>query len=139
MRSTAQLVALAVLTLAAQGRSQTRPVPADSAAIVRLEDGWARALVKRDKGYFERNLGRGFIYTEDSTTASREDVLGGIVTPEDTVSAARNEAMVVHRFGASTAVVTGLLVVEGRAKGAKYRHRYKFTDTWVKQPDGWRI
>ena len=55
----------------------------------------------------------------------------------DTVTAARNEGMEVHEFGAVTAVVTGWLIVEGHSKGAAFTHSYRFTDTWVKRkPDG---
>jgi ketosteroid isomerase-like protein len=33
-----------------------------------------------------------------------------------------------------------VLAVDGRANGAVYHHRYRFTDTWQKQPDGqWRL
>ena len=112
----------------------------DKAAIMALEDGWAKALVKRDKAYFAKTLAPGFVYTEDDRLMTREDVLRDIVTPQDTVISAQNEEMVVHQYGAVTAVVTGLLVIDGRAKGMHYHHRYRFTDTWVKQKDGsWKI
>jgi ketosteroid isomerase-like protein len=131
------LIAVSFPTLA---NGQASPASGDSAAIVKLEDGWAKALLKRDKAYFASNLGRGFVYTEDGVTSTREEVLGSIVTPQDTVTAARNEQMTVHLFGPSTAVVTGLLAIDGHLRGVGYAHRYKFTDTWVKQPNGrWKI
>src|SRR4051812_24132590 len=105
MRTTTHLLTMLVLALPATGRAQPKTASADSAQIVRLEDGWASALVKRDKQYFARNLGRGFVYTEDANTATRDEVLRDIVTSQDTASAARNEAMTIHLFGTSTAVV----------------------------------
>jgi ketosteroid isomerase-like protein len=119
--------------------ARAQSAPGDRAELLRLEDGWAKALVKRDKAYFTKTLAPGFVYTEDDKVSSREELLSGIVTPADTVTSARNEDMVVHLFG-SAAAVTGLLVVDGRANGTPYHHRYRFTDTWQKQKDGrWRI
>jgi len=110
----------------------------DSAAIIRLEDGWARALVKRDAAFFRRTLAPGFVYTEDDRLMSRNDVLRDAISGTDTVTASHNEGMVVHGFG-STGVVTGILVIEGRSAGKPFVHRYRFTDTWVRQPAGWQI
>lgn len=108
--------------------------------LLRNEDGWAAALVRRDVGYFRRMLAAGFVYTEDDKLMNRDDALQSAASPTDTVTAAHNDSMVVHLFGRETGVVTGLLIVQGRSEGTAYVHRYRFTDTWVKQPDGrWQI
>lgn len=114
-------------------------VPSDRATLVSLEDDWARALVKRDRKPFQHMLAAGFVYTENERVSTREEVLRDIITEGDTVTAAHNEDMTAHLF-VGTGVVTGILVIEGRLKGAHYVHRYRFTDTWVKQRDGsWQI
>lgn len=114
-------------------------VSSDRARLLRLEDDWARALVKRDRETFKRMLAAGFVYTEDDRLSTREEVLRDIIAEGDTVTAARNEDMVPHLF-MGTGVVTGILVIAGRNKGAAYEHRYRFTDTWVKQKNGsWQI
>jgi len=111
----------------------------DKTTLVRLENGWTNALMKRDRSYFEKTLAPGFVYTEDDRLSTREEVLRDIVTPADTVTSAHNEGMVPHLFG-NTAAVTGVLVVNGRANGKAYSHRYRFTDTWQKRSNGdWRI
>ncbi|MGH7619716.1 MAG: nuclear transport factor 2 family protein [Gemmatimonadaceae bacterium] len=135
MRSLAVLLALSAFgSLAAQQGS------AVSKELIAKEDGWAAALVKRDTSYFRRTLATGFVYTEDAKLMSRDEVLRSAVTPADTVVAAHNEDMVVHQAGAVTAVVTGILVMQGRESGKPYLHRYRFTDTWVKQAGGqWQI
>ena len=107
---------------------------ADSRALITLEDRWAAALVKRDRAAFERMLAPQFVYTENAQLMDRAAVLTSLVSG-DTVTAAHNDSMVVHRYGAVTAVVTGWLVVEGR----DYVHRYRFTDTWVKRSGRWQI
>lgn len=108
--------------------------------LLRNEDGWASALVKRDVAYFRRMLAAGFVYTEDDKVMTSGDVLRSAASPNDTVTAAHNEGMVVHLFGRETGVVTGLLIVQGRSDGKAYVHRYRFTDTWVEQSGGrWQI
>ncbi len=113
---------------------------ADSTALIKLEDDWARALVRRDTVVFQRLLAPGFVYSENDVTMSRDDVLRSIVSGPDTVTAAGNEDMQVHRFG-TTAVVTGWLVVRGRGPGGggSFERRYRYTDTWMKRGGRWQI
>jgi hypothetical protein len=119
--------------------AQTSARPsADSAALVRLEDGWTQALVRRDGAFFNRTLAPGFIYTEDDRLMTREQVIRDATTGSDTVTTSRNIGMVVHLFGA-TGVVTGVLEIQGRSGGKPFTHRYRFTDTWVREGSGWRI
>jgi ketosteroid isomerase-like protein len=143
MRSLAILMLVTIVAgLPAQRSSQPTPAKGSSVEDVlrRYEDGWTDALVKRDAAYFRRMLAPGFVYTEDAKLMSRDDVLRDAVSSTDTVTASRNEDMVVHRAGPVTAVVTGILVVEGRSSGKRFVHRYRFTDTWVKNDAGqWQI
>ena len=142
MRSLAVLLVLVALSdLPAQPKPKAAAKGATpEEVLLRNEDGWAAALVKRDAAYFNRMLAPGFVYTEDAKLMTRADVLRDATSGTDTVTAARNEDMVVHQAGPVTAVVTGILVVEGRSAGKRFVHRYRFTDTWVKQDDGqWQI
>jgi len=126
-------VVLAVLLLATSPPQDTEP-----RVLLRLEDEWALALIQRDAAVFRRLLADRFIYTEDDRTMSRDDVLHEVAAGADTVTAAHNEDMRVHRFG-TTAVVTGWLVVAGKGPGGPFDRRYRFTDTWVKRRGGWQI
>jgi len=135
----AGFVAPAAVLSAQAGPGAPVAVASDRARLLQLEDDWAKALVKRDRGVFQRLLAPGFVYTEDDKLSTRDEVLRDIITAGDTVKSSHNEDMVTH-FRGSTGVVTGLLVIEGRANGAGYVHRYRFTDTWVKNADGsWQI
>jgi ketosteroid isomerase-like protein len=111
---------------------------ADTRTLLRLEDDWAKAVVKRDGATFQRLLGPGFVYTEDDRLMSRDEVLHEITRGTDTVKAARNEGMKVHLFG-TTGVVTGWLIMSGRGKDGGFDRRYRFTDTWVKRGGAWQI
>jgi Domain of unknown function (DUF4440) len=112
---------------------------ADARAVLRLEDSWASALVKRDSVVFNRLLAPGFVYTENDQLMDRAAVIRSVVAGPDTVTAAHNDSMVVHRYGAVTAVVTGWLVVRGRNATGAFERRYRFTDTWVKRAGRWQI
>jgi uncharacterized protein DUF4440 len=124
------LAALTAGSVGAQGSTK--------AELLRREDGWATALVRRDTSYFRRTLAAGFVYSEDDRTYSREEVLRDLLNPSDTVTEAHNEGMEVHRFGA-TAVVTGWLVVHGRNPTGTFERRYRFTDTWARPLGRWQI
>jgi uncharacterized protein DUF4440 len=126
--------ALLLFVLLATGIQDT-----DVRALLKLEDDWATALVKRDRVVFERLLADGFVYTENDQMMDRASVLNSLVAGADTVVAARNDSMVVHRYGATTAVVTGWLIVRGKSAGAEFDRRYRFTDTWVKRGSSWQI
>ena len=112
---------------------------ADTRAVLRLEDSWASALVKRDSVVFNRLLAPGFVYTENDQLMDRAAVIRSVVAGPDTVTAAHNDSMVVHRYGSVTAVVTGWLVVQGRNASGAFERRYRFTDTWVKRAGHWQI
>jgi ketosteroid isomerase-like protein len=127
--------ALASSAAGQSGEGQSGPA---QSALLKLEDSWATAMVKRDGKTFERLLAPGFVYTEDAVLMSRSDVLHEMTDGADTVAAARNEGMKVHLFG-STGVVTGWLVVKGRGKSGAFEHRYRFTDTWTEKRGKWQI
>jgi hypothetical protein len=112
---------------------------ADTRTLLRLEDSWASALVKRDSVVFNRLLAPGFVYTENDQLMNRAAVIRSVVAGPDTVTAAHNDSMVVHRYGPVTAVVTGWLVVQGRNASGAFERRYRFTDTWVKRGARWQI
>lgn len=120
-------------------RAQHARTETTTTALTRLENAWATALVRRDGATFERLLAPAFIYTENDRVMSRAEVLQGVVSGTDTVTAAHNEDMTVHAFAPNVAVVTGWLVVTGRGAGGAFDHRYRFTDTWVRRGGSWRI
>jgi hypothetical protein len=137
LAGTALLFVLVAPPLVAQQKAATATPTATE--IVRLENQWTAGLVERDRAIFEKLLAPKFVYTENDKLMSRADVIREVAEGSDRVTAARNEGMVVHEYGPTTAVVTGWLVVEGRGTGGAFTHRYRFTDTWVKGPSAWQI
>lgn len=106
-------------------------------ALTTLENDWARGVVRRDTAMFRRLLDPRFVYTEDSTVMNAEQVIASI-RDGDRVDRATNSDMTVHDHG-NTAVVTGVLRLEGHTTSGPFDRRYRFTDTWLRQGRTWRI
>jgi ketosteroid isomerase-like protein len=132
--------AVALVTAASAGYANTdRQARATTArALIALENEWAKAVVARDAATFEKMLAPGFVYTENNVVMNRGEVISSMTSGPDRVQFAANEGMKVHDFG-TTAVVTGVLVLRGRSKGAAFNRRYRFTDTWMFRNGKWQI
>jgi hypothetical protein len=142
MRSCLLLTALMVISTA-------RPVPAqhsasaasraastDERALFRLEDAWATALIKRDSAFFRRTLHADYVYSDERGTFTKDQVIAEQVGGTDTVTHAANEGMRAHVHG-TAAVVTGILIVRGKGANGPFEHRYRYTDTWIRQGRTW--
>lgn len=136
-------MALAFPIGSAQAQSLTKKptgARADSVAMpLALEEQWAAAVVRRDRALFERLLAPGFVYTADAELQTRERMIEGVASGLDTVTSARNDGMVLHRFGDVTAVVTGWLTLVGHGRTGRFARHYRFTDTWVRTGPRWQI
>jgi hypothetical protein len=104
--------------------------------LFRLEDQWAKALIVRDSDFFRRTLHPDYVYSDERGTFDKQQVIAEQVGGTDSVRFAANENMRAHVHG-SSAVVTGILVVRGRGQGGAFQHRYRFTDTWLRQNGRW--
>jgi ketosteroid isomerase-like protein len=102
----------------------------------RLEDGWTTALVKRDSAYFRRNLHPDYVYSDETGVVGKEQVIAAQISGTDSVTSAENQDMRVHVHG-SAAAVTGILIVRGRGKDGAFEHRYRYTDSFVREGGRW--
>jgi ketosteroid isomerase-like protein len=121
--------------------AQARPAPpasADERELLRLEDAWAEALIKRDATFFNRTLHPRYVYSDERGVFTKEQVIAEQTAGTDTVQQAANEGMRVHLYGPA-AVVTGTLVVRGRGKDGAFEHRYRYTDSWARSGGRWRM
>lgn len=110
----------------------------DSSAIVNLETDFTIALMKNDTSTFEKLMAPGFIYSENEKTYSRSEMLSSLTAGYDTIDSAYNQAMTVHLFG-SCAAVTGWMTVKGKNAAGTFEHKYRFTDTWLKNNVKWQL
>jgi ketosteroid isomerase-like protein len=137
---------LSVVVLSSCGRAPETPtadsnLPASEGAQrapLELEEDWANALVRRDSSTFQRLLAPNFVYTEDATVMSRDDLIKSVVSGPDSVEWARNEGLRLHDFG-SAQVITGVLHLRGKGKNGAFDRRFRFTDTWLQRDGRWQI
>lgn len=128
-------VELGAVTAEAQARGAA-PRTTNERELLRLEDQWAQALMKRDAGFFRRTLHPDYVYTDERGVFTKDQVIAEQTAGTDTVQFAGNENMRVHLHG-TAAVVTGILVVRGRGKDGPFDHRYRYTDTWSRNGGRW--
>lgn len=103
-----------------------------------LEDEWIQAVIKRDSAAFNRLLGPDFVYTEDDRVYNRTQLIKEITQGTDTVTAGRNDDLVV-RVHRGTAIATGWLILKGRGSSGPFERRYRYTDTWMSTAGRWRV
>ena len=131
---------LALLALAAPSRraaaQSAKTTSTAEQQIRRLEDGWTTALVKRDVAYFRRNLHPDYVYSDERGVFDKEQVIAEQTSGTDSVTSAENQEMHVHVHG-SAAAVTGILIVRGRGKEGPFEHRYRYTDSFVRENGRW--
>ena len=128
-------VIVVVFLLAVSAGAQTPS--ASQKAVFALEEEWTRALMKNDTAAFRRLTAPGFVYTEDNAVMTQSELIKAIATSGDVVTKAWNEGMKFHDY-TPTAVVTGILHVQGTNKGKAFHRRYRFTDTWLNRNGKWR-
>jgi uncharacterized protein DUF4440 len=129
------LLAIPASDSAAQQSSARATSPSEQ-QLRRLEDGWTTALVKRDSAYFRRNLHPDYVYSDERGVFNKEQVIAEQISGTDSVTSAENQDMHVHVHG-SAAAVTGILIVRGRGKDGAFEHRYRYTDSFVREGGRW--
>ena len=132
------LLALLVLS-AAPGIAHAQQSPADKATeqvLFRLENDFARAVVKRDAAALRRITAPRWVYSDESGVMEREAGIAAFTTGTDTVREASNEKMRALIYDHSAAVI-GILVMKGSGPHGAFTNRYRYTDTFVKLDGRW--
>ncbi len=107
-------------------------------AVIKLENDWNDALVKRDIGLLARLFSDDLAYTDaDGVMSTKAQLLEMLKSGEDVYTSASTSNMKVHVYG-STAIVTGVFVTKEQMKGKDVSGTFAYTDTWVKLPGGWQ-
>jgi ketosteroid isomerase-like protein len=100
-------------------------------AVVKLENAWAAADAKHDAAAVGRLLASDFTFVlPDGTLSTRAQVLGRVTS--DTGGPGPVNSDLKPRVYGNTVVITGLTTYTTKAE----QRRLRWTDTWVKGPDG---
>ncbi len=139
------LSALMLAIVVVLGVATSSPVfgqaqPKDSTveqALIKLENDWNDASVKRDVVVLGRILADDYIFTDpDGVMWTKAQNLEMLKSGEDVVTSAVASDMKVRVY-ANAAIVTGRNTVKEMLKGKDISGKYAYTDTWVKRPGGW--
>ena len=110
----------------------------DERTLAKLENDWAQAVIRRDAKAIRTLVAPQWVYTDESGTMTREQGITAFTTGTDTVLMAGNEQMKITLYENKVAVVTGILWMRGRGPNGPFLHRYRYTDTWLRQRGTWR-
>lgn len=106
-----------------------------------LERDWNDAVLKRDKGWFEKNFADDYSSVSSATAAltNKADDIADAMKGGHGENWNQLSDMNV-RVDGNTAVVTGVNHVKGKDdKGAAFERKVRFTDTWIKRDGRWQV
>ena len=105
--------------------------------LMKLENDWNDASVKRDVTLLGRLLADDYIFTDpDGVMWTKAQAQEMLKSGEDVVTSAVATDMKVRVYG-NAAIVTGHNTVKEQLKGKDISGTYAYTDTWVKRPGSW--
>jgi ketosteroid isomerase-like protein len=109
--------------------------PDSGAKILAMERVRGQAYVNKDPKALERILDDAFVNVDSNgKLQTKADVLAEVRT--STALHFSTEAMAVHLHG-NTAIVTGIFLIKGVARGKPYVQRERFVDTWLFKNGQW--
>jgi ketosteroid isomerase-like protein len=131
MRTTLFFLMFFPLVLAAETREE--------AQVMQVTQDACQAFLKADLAAAERLLAPGFtLVNSRAAVQSREEVLAEIRNRDPVYSEFRNHSMTARVFG-DAAVVQGITTVKGRSGEDAFDIDVRFTDTLIRDKDGWRL
>lgn len=141
MKRIAVFVCLIVLgssvLLVAQAPAQPKAGSAEQ-ELIRLENEWGEAILKRDVATLGRLLADDFKFGEpDGTVTTKTQLLDFIKTGDWAATSIVCEAMQARVYG-DAAVVEGLNTEKSRFKGVDSSGQYRWTDTWIRRDGRWQ-
>jgi ketosteroid isomerase-like protein len=137
MKSTAIAVSVAVLVfgVAILAQTQTESVEQE---LIKLENAWADAVVKKDLAFLEGIWGDDYAWTaSDGNVWSKAQTLASLKSGEDAVLSLRTDDVKVRVYG-DAAVATGRSTFNETFKGKDVSGSERFTDTWVRRSGRWQ-
>lgn len=129
---------LAICAGALGAHAGAQPGNADERSLMRLEQEYNDAQVKRDRPTLERVWADDYLYTHSNgTVMNKAQDIADTMSGDMTWTAARLDDMKVRLFG-DVGIVTGRLTMEGRASQYASGPR-RFTDVFVKRGGRWQL
>jgi hypothetical protein len=105
--------------------------------LFKLEDDFTVAVVKRDPKALGKLVAPKWVYSDESGVMQRQEGIKAFTSGTDTVTRASNADMHALVYP-NSAVVIGVLRLEGRGPSGPFTRRYRYTDTWVLLDGRWQ-
>jgi len=127
------------------------PIPAESPAadqnqgdiaskLKAFEERWEGSFATHDISVIEQLVAEDFVGTSSSgKLGNKSTMISEARKDKNVYASAVSGDMIVHSFGPSVAVVTGVARESGKTPAGKaFSHAYRFTDTWVERNGEWK-
>jgi uncharacterized protein DUF4440 len=105
-----------------------------------LEQSWEGSFLTHDTTILEKLVAEDFVGTSSSgKVGNKSTMIAEARKDKNVYSSAVSSDMVVHLFGPSVAVVTGVARETGKTPAGKaFSQAFCFTDTWVERNGEWQ-
>jgi hypothetical protein len=105
-----------------------------------FEERWEGSFVTHDISVIEQLVADDFVGTSSSgKLGNKSTMISKAREDKNIYTSAVSGDMIVHSFGPSVAVVTGVARESGKTPAGKaFSHAYCFTDTWVERNGEWQ-
>ena len=134
------LLVILQCTLAA-GLSAQTPAEAggdDRTTLLRLEDEWSNAFVRKDAEIIARIEADSYVFTSaDGKLSGKADDLKSLASGETKYEIYKQSDVQVRLHG-DTAIVTGRTTIKGTDSGHDVSGDYQWTDTFIKREGKWQ-
>jgi ketosteroid isomerase-like protein len=137
------LFALAFAAWLAAGCA-TAPHPEETAEqlqqrLIAQADAWDKAIVRKDLAGIEANIGPQFFQIGgDGSVSAHEEFVAGLMDPALTIHPYTVEGLTVRLHGGA-ALLSATTRMTGTYQGKPFSSHYRYIDTYVKTPQGWKI
>jgi ketosteroid isomerase-like protein len=137
MKHIAIAVSVAVLVFGVAVLAQTQSGSVEQ-ELIKLEIGWANAVVKTDLAFLDRILADDFIqWNSDGTSQTKAQLLAALKSGDYAASSQVLSDIKVRIYG-DAAVGTGLNTSKEKYMGKDTSGQYRWTDTWIKKDGRWQ-
>ena len=137
MKRVAFAAGLVVLVFEIAMLAQTQ-VESVEQALIKLENGWADALVRRDVAFLDQILADDFMTTSSAGIVStKAQIVASLKSGEYKFLSAVLDEIKVRIYG-DVAIVTGRNTVKSMREGKDISGQERWTDTWIKRDGRWK-
>jgi len=106
--------------------------------LIKIENGWGEAVLKKDIAFLDRILADDIVETDtDGNIYTKAQDLEEIKSGAYVMTSWAQDDIKVRIYG-DTAVVTGRTTNKGQYKGKDISGQYRWTDTFIKRDGRWQ-